>query len=328
MYKNNNYIDLAVILYSLNLHNLKEHSSYFTACCPSIHHNDKNPSWIIYKNTGVHKCFSCGFQGGIDHLVKYLTNKSLLDFLNIEEQSSYIFQKSLQHALTTTFPEIIRDNIKIEGKFLPIRDNPVAFDYMHDRGAGVDFIKQFDIKYAKNIYINETFYNERICIPIIRGGKLINVEGRDITGRQKPKVLYCRNGISDTLFNIDNLDFEKPLFMVEGVMDIIKIYEHISKNVTCTFGVSLSANQIKLIPKIKQLILIPDNDDGGKKFISAIDNIYTDREFEIVTLSVGEDPNSISVEDLKEAINKKQLTIDYWLDNTDLFLPQPITWED
>ena len=225
MYRYNQYINLSSLLYSLALHNLKEHSLYFTANCPSGKHRDKNPSWVIYKNTGIHKCFSCGFQGNIEHLIQYLTGKSILEYLNIPEQESFLFKKILETALSSTFPRVIPEELKIKGIFKSVYDHPQAIKYLYSRGATEQFIQNFNIQYADYVYINDTLYNNRIVIPIYQKNKLINVEGRALSKLNIPKVLYCKGGSSDTLFNIDNLDFSKPLYLVEGIMDIVKIYE-------------------------------------------------------------------------------------------------------
>lgn len=41
-----------------------------TALCPSPEHNDGSPSWSCNLNTGKHHCFSCGFGGSFEWLVR------------------------------------------------------------------------------------------------------------------------------------------------------------------------------------------------------------------------------------------------------------------
>ena len=60
-----------------------------------------------------------------------------------------------------------------------------------------------------------------------------------------PKVLYPLKGKISTLFNIDNLDYHEPLVVVEGIMGVILIWQHITKNVTCTFGVNIKGRNKK-----------------------------------------------------------------------------------
>jgi len=89
----------------------------------------------------------------------------------------------------------------------------------------------------------------------------------------KPKVLYPK-GIQQnkrTLFNIDNLNYNKDLWISEGIGTIPKIYDNISKNVSCTFGTEITEEQIEYLNKFnKKKIIIPDNDKASLLMIEAL----------------------------------------------------------
>jgi len=84
-----------------------------------------------------------------------------------------------------------------------------------------------------------------------------------------PKVKYeIGSRIVETLWNIDNLNFEEDVYLCEGIGSIAKIYQYVSKNCTCTFGSNVSQYQIDYLKKFKKrVILIPDNDEAGEKMI-------------------------------------------------------------
>lgn len=99
--------------------------------------------------------------------------------------------------------------------------------------------------------------------------------------------------LKNTLWNIDNIDFNKPLYLVEGIGSICKIWTSISKNVTCTFGSKLGKVQFDYLRKFKQIILIPDRDEAGFNMvkdlfkanipIDIIDISYEDTDEEYVS---------------------------------------------
>ena len=82
-----------------------------------------------------------------------------------------------------------------------------------------------------------------------------------------PKVKYeVGSRITETIWNIDNLNFNEDLYICEGIGGIAKIYQYISKNCTCTFGSNVSEYQIEYLQKFKKrVVLIPDNDEAGQK---------------------------------------------------------------
>lgn len=85
------------------------------------------------------------------------------------------------------------------------------------------------------------------------------------------KVLYPSGAnVNQTIFNIDCLDFSKPLYLVEGMGSIPKIYSEVSKNVSCTFGSNVSEDQLEYLSKFPKIIIIPDNDLAGFKMVATI----------------------------------------------------------
>lgn len=42
---------------------VREYNKYFLCHCPSPSHNDKHASCILWKDSGMYKCMSCGFNG-------------------------------------------------------------------------------------------------------------------------------------------------------------------------------------------------------------------------------------------------------------------------
>jgi len=85
----------------------------------------------------------------------------------------------------------------------------------------------------------------------------------------KPKVLYLSNSqVKKTIFNKDNLNYNEPLYLCEGTGSIPKLYQYISKNCSCVFGSEVTQEQLQILKNFKEIIIIPDNDSAGYKFVS------------------------------------------------------------
>lgn len=64
---------------------------------------------------------------------------------------------------------------------------------------------------------------------------------------------------------------------------VAKIYNNISKNVTCSFGSKVSDSQLLLLKKFKKVVVIPDDDEAGLMCIirlnENLNNIYVKNIF-------------------------------------------------
>lgn len=93
---------------------------------------------------------------------------------------------------------------------------------------------------------------------------------RDLYYLLSPRVLYPKGGkvIKQTLFNMNNLNFNEDLYIVEGIPKTARIWKYISKNVTTTFGVEYTSQQVEILNRFrKRKIVIPDNDGAGLNYV-------------------------------------------------------------
>ena len=80
--------------------------------------------------------------------------------------------------------------------------------------------------------------------------------------------------VKNTIFNVDNLNYDEILFLTEGISSLPKIWDNISKNCSCTFGSQVSSEQIIYLEKFKQVNLIVDQDKAGVKMVRTLrDNL-------------------------------------------------------
>ena len=239
--------------------------------CP-LHGHDKNPSMGINLEKGVYNCFACGASGSIESLFYKVTGSSLKKTLNINDDPFSRFaippakpNKEDDYKLKTIY---INYNSR---DFSEIKTSPDCMEYLEKRGISESTVRASSCKYAEETRINGTLFKKRLIIPVRENGRIISFEGRDITGQQTPKVLYPKNCSVNTLFDIDLLDKNQPLFAVEGLMDLFVLRACRSfKNSTSIFGANLTKRQIKLMSEFPSVVYIPDSDDAGERTVSIL----------------------------------------------------------
>lgn len=302
-------------------------------------HKDTSPSFYMFKDTLFWEDPSVGERGGIDWLVKKQLGIPFSKYLDVDPKKEYekaFFNFKTEsprtfERLETYDPENYELIIEGTGIDYKLSNHPEALEYARSRFMTDEFIRFFHVGFSKNskIYLRrkgtqevseiKKVFTNRLCIPIIEDGVIVSVEGRDITRHQKEKCIYPaslgRIGGSSyrSLFNIDNLDRTKPLIVCEGIMDTIRIWEYITKNVTCTYGSAIKTRQKEVLKEFEDIIIFSDSDRGGLTAIEAMTKFYP-KDFRVAQLPSG-DPGDEenSVEMLREAIENSQSSIRWML---------------
>ena len=150
-------------------------------------------------------------------------------------------------------------------------------------------------------------FRERVVFPIVNVGKQVAGFGGRVMDNSLPKYL---NSPETPVFNkrkcLYGLDLtraacreEGAVFIVEGYLDLIALYQHGVKNVAATLGTSLTPDHVQLLKKtVKKVFLVFDGDEAGKK--AALRSIPLFREQDVDTrvmaLPKGHDPDSFVFE--------------------------------
>jgi len=275
--------------------------------CPF--HSDRKASMFVNIEEGVFKCFQCHRGGSIESLFKELTGESLYKTLGIsyDEFSAYAQRTS---APTIDFENMDRD-IKLTitgGELTHYSASMLCRNYMRKRSIPSRIAEQMQFRVAEKLYINRTLFKDRLLIPIYEKDNLVSVEGRDMLGTQTPKVLYPKGSSVNTLYDIDKLDYDAPVYVVEGLMDLalLRCYPEFS-NSTSIFGSSLTERQSYHLKKFPKVIFIPDNDAAGMDTLEiakkrGMSNAYYLRIPEII--------NEVTIKDVGDVVNKAHLRLD------------------
>jgi DNA primase len=292
----------------------KDKGDYYAVFCP-FHINRKTASAALYKDRWLFKCFSCNTVYSFPKLYKALMGKAWND----RGEFSMISVPARDTASDT-----FRWAYEIEeGRITSVYDNAKALSYCRGRGIHDDFMRFFNFQATDICRFKKTndsdhasVWRDRLLIPITLRGQPYSIEGRDYTKKQIPKCLYPKRCKTDICFNQDNLDKTKTLIVCEGIMDIHTIWSKISKNVTCTFGVSLAENQKEYLKDAQDIIVFIDDDPAGRGAVSAFEK-FMERDFRVAVVP-GMDPGAASANQLQRALESSVLWVDFLMEDVRL----------
>ena len=316
---------------------LKKVGNNYTRCCPF--HDEKTPSFSVNQKQQFYHCFGCKASGNaITFLMEYLgldfisTVEELgsLCGVKISKENSPV-QKSKRKHLNET---INFAAAYYEQQLRKSESRQKAIDYLKGRGISGESAKIFRIGYApegwnnlinahrnqglNNINLKETGlvaegknniydrFRERIIFPIRnRRGSVIGFGGRSI-GEQQPKYL---NSPETYLFQkghelyglFESLNYSRPkqIFVVEGYLDVISLYQAGIKNTVATLGTAISKIQIeKLFKETAKIQFCFDGDLAGqtaarKALDLSLPLLKNDRQVEFSFLPNESDPDSL-----------------------------------
>lgn len=260
--------------------------------CPF--HEESKPSLSISFSKGVWNCFSCHRGGTLNELCKERTGKNIYQVLGLDNEFKNLANPPKINYNFYKEKEIREEdiNIDIRGVVTSYKDNIECLEYLKKRGISEQIAKKYDFKYAEDIYVNKQRFIKRLLIPIYgETGKLVNIEGRDITRKSYIKVIYPKDSIKP-IWNIQNLDINKTLYITEGLIDLFLLEQDSEyfSNITVQFGSSISPYQKKMLEKFNTIIAIFNNDDAGR---NALESLRKDLNKKIDTLEFSNEFNDI-----------------------------------
>ena len=259
--------------------------------CPF--HKDKTPSMYLHMDKGMYHCFSCNRSGNVYSLYRDITGRDLNKDLNIPNDAFSNFSRAMNsdQFADEDYSTLGRDvAVEMEGPVFPIREVPEAVSYLRRRGITFDVAEAMQMIVMPAGRINGTFFKDRLLIPIYENSKLISVEGRDLTGEQRTKVLYAKDTSVNSLYEMDKLDPTLPIYVVEGLMDLAVLRtDPFFRNSTAIFGAGVTRRQLWLLDQYEELVLIPDNDKAGRGTLKKLHEELT-RPFYVLRLPPNKDP--------------------------------------
>jgi len=270
--------------------------------CP-FHKNRNSPAFFINTKTGLWQCFnpSCGKRGNFRQLYKQITGKPYgkdikLDPVALKREIENGFRKN------EYIDELDISSIEID---YSDEDDVQKIEALSSRGLSLDTLEHFEVGYSE--------VKERVVIPVRdQHYKLVGFIGRAIKPEQEPRYLYNKGfKRADILFNIQNAKNYDSCIIVEGSVDAMMVHQAGFPNVISTLGAQVSANQVKIIKRcFDKIIIFSDNDDAGNAMRRDILDLCRGKEIYTVENNTGcKDPGEMTSMQIQEVINNKQNTI-------------------
>jgi DNA primase len=309
--------------------------STFRIHCINPDHDDKRPSMQMNEE-GVYHCYPCGEKGNLHTLIKKIAGVSFYEFLDIKDPMSYEFKAKLaaderKKRMANTKPA--ERKLEIRGGLYDPHKSKEVMKYLHSINMNDDFIKHFEVKYTNHAQLRffktfefTHFYN-RVVIPVYSENRVVNMIGRDFTGKNNEyKEIYPKGSTTDTFFNIDNIDFNKPVIIVEGMKGLIRVWQHFNKNVMSSFGSSLGPKQQMIISKIKDLLLFCDHDKAGWIMADHVYKLRSDDFWVTCMRTEGHDPADGALSDIRLALERPISSIEYNLRRHNRKIKKFVAW--
>jgi DNA primase len=242
--------------------------------CLNPEHDDTDPSMRIDRLTGIFNCFVCGFKGNIFSFFEEKAN-----YLQIRRE---LFKRKLHEKLA--------ENVGLE---LPV--DRISFE-RNWRGISAQTYKDFEA-----FEHNDRNFIGRVVFPIRSvSGKILGFNARSTSPEIQPKYLIYPNGSKFPLFPPRVTPIQGKVILVEGITDMLNLYDKGLKNVVCAFGTQKVTKDKLYLLKIQGVSGIDvffDGDDAGQtaaiKVVELIESLeMTTRN---ITIKSG-DPGELTAE--------------------------------
>ena len=260
--------------------------------CTSGNHDDVNPSLAYNLERDLFLCRSCGFKGS---QITFLKSIGEAPFENTSTKAMFKTLKLKRKLQELTSKNSIR---------LP--DDRVLFN-QEFRGILPKTMKEFGAFTTQNEELNLENY---LCFPVYQYNKLKFIEGRLIKNimnvpkyKRKPKGAKA----SHCLFPLDKITNTNYVILVEGMFDMLNLWQLGYTNTLCIFGAS-NFNKIKLdiIDNlgISKVDIFMDPDFAGQKAAEHIYKMLSSRNiYARIIKTTGSDPGELTPEEAESYLS-------------------------
>ena len=337
--------------------------AYWAKCPFHGSGEERTASFKVYDQTGTYHCFSCKESGNAIHFVRKFDGLDFTEAVELlASQVGMEVPKYEAKIDTSNASEINRNALQVFFDQLKSDKGKKAVNYLKERGISGEIAKIFSIGYAtsskptlheklsskfEEIDLEESglfgkndngdFYDrfrDRVMFPIRNiKGECIAFGGRLLEDK-KDQAKYLNSPETKTykkkyeLYGLyESREINKrpdSLFLVEGYMDVIGLFQSGIKNAVASSGTAFTQEQFrKILNYTNTLYIVFDGDEAGQKASwRAVENalplIREDTRINFIFLESGEDPDSYVRKNGKEAfmnLAKNSMTFsDYFLD--------------
>lgn len=219
----------------------------FKVSCLNPEHNDSNPSMRIDRITGIYNCFSCGYKGNIFSLYNVKANS-----LQIKKE---LFRRKLELKLA--------ENIGL--------DFPTNYSKYDNSWRG---IKSSTFLKFEAFEHHDPHFIGRLVFPIRNiAGKIVGFNARAFNPEVQPKYLVHPSNCKLPLFPARVEHINGHVLLVEGIFDMLNLYDKGLTNAVCAFGTKKVTKEKLALLKVQGVTCIDilfDSDEAGKQAIEEV----------------------------------------------------------
>lgn len=301
----------------------KRGKNYFGVC---PFHDDTNPSMSVSSDKQIYKCFSCGASGNVITFVMEYENVDFKEALSILAKRAGIqFNTGNVKNTSSKFDKYY----KMYDLALKLYQNNInshlgknAIEYLEKRSITKDLIKEFKIglaidkdaltkvltkkdysnmeleKYGLGTGFHDLYFN-RIMFPLFdTNNRVVGFSGRIYNTKEGSKYINTKETPifkkGELLYNYYNakehVRLAKNVILVEGFMDVIRLFSVGIKNVVALMGTALTKDQINLLKRLSPNIYVClDGDKAGKKAALSVGEDLTNSGCNVFVISLAED---------------------------------------
>ena len=324
---------------------------------------EKNASMKIYEETGTFHCFTCKETGNAISFLKKHDNLDFVEAVELlasyvgmeipKQEKSASVKRSTN--INNKAAEIFYSQLKEE-------NGKNTISYLKNRGISGETAKFFNLGYSnikkpslheklsKDFNIDELNesglfganengelydrFRDRLMFPIRNikgdciafGGRLLKDKENQAKYLNSPETkTYKKKYELYGLYEVRQTN-KRPdsIFVVEGYMDVISLFQHGVKNAVASSGTAFTQEQLrKILSYTNTIYIVFDGDEAGQKASwrtveNSMSLLREDTRISFIFLKEGEDPDSYIKENGKEAFygiakNSKSLS-DYFFE--------------
>ena len=314
----------------------KKGKNYFGVC---PFHDDTNPSMSVSRDKQIYKCFPCGASGNVFTFVMEYENVDFKEAATILAKRVGIeFKRGSVKNNNTKFDKYYAMYdlaLKLYQNNINSSFGKGAIDYLEKRFISKDIIKEFKIGLSldnnalTDVLLKKGYsslemdnyglgsgygdlYRNRIMFPLFdTNNRVVGFSGRIYNTTDGSKYINTKETPifkkGELLYNYYNAKehcrLSKNVILVEGFMDVIRLYTIGIKNAVALMGTALTKTQINLIKRLSsEIYLCLDGDGPGIKANLSVgeDLVNAGCNVKVINLSDGYDPDEYIIKNGKD----------------------------
>ena len=293
-----------------------ETSNDYMCYCP-FHSNRHTPSFSISKQLGAFICFnpSCGEAGTLTELIKKILNKNEFEairFIAAQEVESINNFDEVMSSMFEDKPEFEEfSQEKLDNLYNELGGNKEAQDYFKSRNINEESMHYFKLGYSSQ--------QNMVIVPVHSpDGMPVGLVGRSISDKRFKNSTNLPR--SKTMFNIHRAKrVGDQVIVVESSFDAIRVHQAGFPNVIATLGGHISADNINLLNRFfNKIIIMTDADEAGRALGKNISNKLRNKDILWSSYSYGKiyphdakDAGDMTDEEIKHCIKNAVSDIEY-----------------